>query len=507
MPEPRALTPSQVSKTTKAVLAQRLNEEIYASAHVNERLLETLQNMDMMLDNRGWAALSTYATNDDGPDLDQIKEAARQIQNLVALNGLVKRGRGLRTGNVWSGGIHYGNIEGKRQGKGVNVQERIDLPQNQEAFFGQSAREERESCYYSDSMAMWLGDDTTFELEQLPILKVTNDYRNPDNSAEIWAFRKEWTRMNPETGKGETVAEWYYINRHWSKRRDFIKFGNKNEPVSQTKRVFGSRPVNSITGWAYGVPDALPMIPHVRQYLEAVASGKTMSDSMAKLAYVAKVNSQSGAEKVGVKINTTGAGGTAAIGQTNELQALSTAGRGYDFASLVPLLALAATSIGVSTISLSSNTANAGSSYGAAQTLSKPEKDETRSRRQFSMDVDREVLVWMGAKDPQIWFDSLEDEAERYRRDQATGIRWGTGLYEPEEIKHRFEDSDGKADIKPVPDGVMLPNNTRFPQTTSNDGDSSAAANGGDFTPTQGSGQEFGNGGSGDQNGNDIRND
>lgn len=509
MPEPRALTESQAMRLTKPVIAKALVERDRKIDGLSHQLIETMQNLDMLMDNRGWVALNTLTEDEDGPSLKQVQDASLELQNLASLNGLVKRGLKLRTGNVLNGGVHYDNIEGAKQGKGINVQARIDDEQNQDAFFGQTAREQREACYYTGGIALWIGDDEKRTLEQLPIGKITHDYRNPDNPAEIWAVRKAWMRVNPDTLEGEQQVEWYYTNRHFDKRRTEINFGNNPEPVSQTKRVFGIKPVNSMTGWAYGVPDALPMITHVRQYLEAVNSGKVMSDSMAKLAYTAKVNTQTGADKVGVKIATTGAGGTVAIGQTNELQALSTAGRGYDFASLVPLLALAATSIETSVISLSSNTANAGSSYGAAQTLSKPEKDATAARRQFWIELDKEVLKWLGAKAPEVWFDSLEDMTAQYRATQAIMLKWSSGLYKPEQIKRQLEEIWGRNEIGEIPADVLIPNvaSSLARKDVDTDGTASpnATTNGGGFASGQGQSSAANAGQGTSQNANDVR--
>lgn len=509
MPEPRALTESQAMRLTKPVMAKALVERDKKLDGLSHQLIETMQNLDMLMDNRGWVALNAFTEDEDGPSLDQVKDSSIQLRNLAGLNGLVKRGLKLRTGNVLNGGVHYGNIEGKRQGKGINVQERIEDEQNQEAFFGQSAREERESCYYTDGIALWIGDDETKTLEQLPIAKVTNVYGNPDNPAEIWALRKVWQRVNPETGIGEQQVEWYYVHRHFDKKRKTIKFGNKAEAVSQTRRIFGIKPVNSMVGWAFGVPDALPMVSHVRQYLEAVANGKVMSDSMAKIAYTAKVNTQAGADKVGVKISTTGAGGTVALGQTNELQAVSTAGRGYDFGSLVPLLALAATSIETSVISISSNTANAGSSYGAAKTLSKPEKDATAARRQFWIELDIQVLKWMGAKDPEVWFDSLEDMTAQYRATQAVMLKWSSGLYKPEQIKKQLEEIWGREEIGEIPADVLIPNVASSLARKDIDKDASgspnATTNGGGFASGQGQSSAANAGQGTSQNANDVR--
>jgi len=490
MAELRTLTESQLMRQTKAELAGHLTDMSKRYKHLDGRLTETMQNLDLLMDNRGWAALNTLADDDEGPTLTQLQESSKQLQNLVGLNGLVKRGLKLRTNNVWSGGIHYGNIEGAKQGKGTNVQKRIDDPINQDQFFGSSARERRESCLYTDSMALWIGDDNNFTLQELPISRITADLRNPKNPSQVWAYRHTYKSYKPGVKEARMESEWVFTNLHAARRTEWVPYDGNNEKVNETARIFGSTPVNGVTGWAYGVPDALPMVAWVRMYVEFIQSGKIMSDSMAKLAYVAKVNSQAGADSASMKIGGRGTGGTALVGAANDLTALSTAGKGYDFSSGRPLAALAATSIEVSVISILSDPSAAGSSYGASKTLSGPEKDATMSRRQFHKQIDREVLIWMGAKDPEIWFDSLDDETAQYRRTQAVMLKWSSGLYEPEQIKKQLEDIWGRDEIGEIPADVLIPNVAsslaRKDVDTDTKGGPNATANGGGMAPGQG---------------------
>ena len=150
-----------------------------------EVLQEKLSQMDLMLENQGWSSISEYGQ--EGPSLVQVKRASAQIRNLVALNTWIKRGFRLRQTYIWDGNIHYENIPDKddRRTRQSNVQALIDLPQNQKYFFGHQAREERESALYSDSQAMYLGDDRTKLLRPLYFGEITADYRNPDDGSEI----------------------------------------------------------------------------------------------------------------------------------------------------------------------------------------------------------------------------------------------------------------------------------------------------------------------------------
>src|SRR5690606_15782657 len=97
-------------------------------------------------------------------------------------------------------------------------------------------------------------------------------------------------------------------------------------PVAENKTLF-DQTFNSQVGWPLGVPDALAAIVWARIYSEMVNHGKVMTESLAKFAFKATQNTPKGANQVGVKTTTGGAGQTAVMGPTNDLVPLSSAGK------------------------------------------------------------------------------------------------------------------------------------------------------------------------------------
>lgn len=486
-----------------------LREQLESSSEEHQiQLEESIRNLDQYLDSRGWTSLYGV-TESDGPELDQLHDASRRIREMVAMNSWVKNGLKLRTHYVWDGGIHYDldKIPGAQRGRGINVRARMDKQVNRRNFFSQSARELRESALYCDSQVFYVGDDLDYTIRPVAITEVTADYRNPDFSDEIWAYRRSWTTFPPGQQTGVVRNEWVFVNAFFDKREDTILYGDKREPVSKTKRIFG-RPVNGQIGWPYGVPDALGGMAWAEQMRQFLISGKRMSDAMAKIWASAKVNGAPGAANVAAKVGgMTGDGNTAIMGANNSLQPLSTAGQSYDFAKGLPIIAAFAAYLGISAIELTANPGSAGASYGSAKALDISTQKMTKARRQFHIDLDREVLEWLGAPaDLDIWFDSLLDEDQKYRQVQAINTKGQTGLFTGEEWKQMLAVAEGRSNLGPVPDGWMIPNNTKFPATTTNDA-SADPITGSGFTATQGSGAQFTGGGSGDQDASDLRTD
>lgn len=423
-----------------------------------EVLQEKLSQMDLMLENQGWSSISEYGQ--EGPSLVQVKRASAQIRNLVALNTWIKRGFRLRQTYIWDGNIHYENIPDKddRRTRQSNVQALIDLPQNQKYFFGHQAREERESALYSDSQALYLGDDRTKLLRPLYFGEITADYRNPDDGSEIWAYRRSWNHYPQGTVNPEVRNEWYFRHAFWHEKTTSIKYGGVNETVNQDVRVFGE-PVNSQIGWAYGIPDALAAIAWVKLYRDFLVNGFTVTAAMAQIWAVAKQHAQSGADTAKAVLGGGGVGQVALMGAGNQLTPLSTAGQAYDFEKGRTLIAAAASAVEVSAIAMTSDTSVAGSSYGSALTLDLPTQLAMQARRNFHIDLDTEVLKWMGADDPKVWFTPYTDPTQILREVQAINFKWNTGLYEAEEIKKMYEALEGRYGEVDVPTGVLLPNN------------------------------------------------
>lgn len=500
---PKAPTQAQVNKAVQTVLEQHvtLAED-----------LNRVQNM-LKIEDAGWAKGDTGP--DGGMTREQISDWAGQIREAVVGNPWVKTGIRLRNSYIFQdGGIRYEGIpattDGRRKDK--NVQELVDNPINQKHFFSQSAHKERETANYTDGNVYYLGDNTSFELEHVPFEQITAEYRNPESPSQIWAYRREWT----PGGATEKKLAWYFTDVYWSKGQDdsggrlkSLKIANEAQAVDTGKTIFDGR-VNTQLGWSFGIPDAISALIWARVYTEFMTNGKIMTDALAQFAFQAAMKTGKGQNAAGLQLATPKRpGATVVTGGADQLVPLSSAGKGYDFGSGVALLAAVATSIGVSVIHLSADPGTAGGSYGSASTLDLPTLLATQDRRDWHVEFDLRVLRWMGASDATASFRPLTDPTNILRLMQALLAAWNAGLYKGDEAR---EQSDAILGLKPgkAPEGIMLPNNTNFVNTVTNDGqDLGDGADGGDDTKTKapgtGKGQSTGAGNT--PKSNDMRTD
>jgi hypothetical protein len=472
-----------------------------------ERAREQLMSLDMILDNRGWTELlGGNGLEDDGPSLEQLRNASEQLRELAAVNAHLKRGHLLRSNYVFDGGIHYEGVKGGRGAGNKSVQANIDDPTNQREFFGKTAQKKRMKARYTDGHVVWIGNDATKTLKMIPFERITGTLSNPEDSTEVWAVRV-MRQVNQNNAKPIIEARWIFLDEFIDKR--VSKVGRavptlpwtdngetKAEKIDYENRIF-LEVANPTVGWKWGTPDALAAMGWIRLYREFLISGKKMSDAMAMI-WAQYKNSAAASQNASVEVGSKkqNAGGTA-FGN-GDWNVLSTAGKSYDFDAGRPLLAAAATALEISVVALASDPGAAGSSYGSAQTLDLPGRIAISAIRDEIAEMDERVLRWMGAAKPKAWFDSLLDADAIYRAVQSEMLYWSTGLREPEEQKAEMDKLKGKPVSAKIPDGIQTPNNINFPGTLSNDSVPNQAA-----APDQG--QSNGTGGQGGNN--DLRKD
>jgi hypothetical protein len=446
-------------------------------------LEEKLSGLSLIAESVGWTDI-TSLTKDDGPSLDQLKRRSKQIRSAIALNAHLHQALALRTDRVFADPCTYSGVPGLNEtpvGRGViNVGDRFNSTINQYYVFGPQARVEREAALFSDGMYFVVGDDSTRELSTLPLSEISGDFRNPERSWEVWAYRHSWWDYSQGELNPTEQAEWIFTDVFKSKAqgRATIKYAGKDEPVNHGKTIIDGK-VNSQVGWAYGFPDAGGVIEWARLYSEFMKSGKAMSDAMARIWAQVKNESSKGASNAAAKMADMSGFGNVNAGVNADLAPLATAGRSYDFEKGLHLLSVVAAGLGVSVVALSSNPGAAGGSYGAAQVLTLPERLSTQMRRTWHAEFEKRVLRYLGAKSPDVKWPPLVDGSELLRLSQAAQTTWNSGLYKPEEAKAKFEQAWGNFNTpQPVPDGVLIPNNEKSLPRKDIDTDGAGAKNG-----------------------------
>lgn len=448
----------EATASPNVMLHEQVRQIMGKAANLEEGLAQVqalLQRED-----RNWTLLGELGQPEEGMALSDLKNWSNKIRPSRIGAPWIGRGFRLRQTFIWQDNIRYGGIEDPKQGK-KNVQKLIDLPQNQEAFFSHSAHIRREGCLYHDGLAVWIGEDTTNELQAIPLAEITDIFRNPKQRSQIWAFKREWSERKPTDPKPEKMVRWYFTNAAWANKVSTITNGSgQDEEVSQTHRAFFMTP-NTMEGYALGSPDAIAAYIWNSIARDAYMDGVTVTSAMATIIYKASATSKAGADAVNLKFaSPNGAGSTAITGGANELNAMPTAGKGYDFQNLRSLTAVIAASLDVSNIALTADVALSGGGYGSASTLDTPTRLAMESRRLEHVELDVEVLKWMGVADPTAYFRKLTDPVAVFREAQALLLLWASGLYATGPLEERLSELMEIVG-NTVPKGVLIPNNAK----------------------------------------------
>ena len=475
------MTTTAVAK--KPTLAERhktLAETLERVENDRQLLAESLSNAVSMLrqEDAGWAGAAD-GEQYKGLTLDQARRWSEQIRAALtgtasnAPNPHMRNGLMLRHSFIWNGGIHYDGIPGSdntgRRGK-ANVQKLIDEKSNQRNFFGSTARRQREEALYSAGLYLVVGENSSKKLRAVPMHEITDTFRDPLYQDEIIAYR--WTRKEavayrsgPRKGMFKPEREeknyWVYVDWFDGDRATAVNYNGQIEPVLKGHTAFDLH-ANRPDGHAFGSPDAISALIWARIIRDLIMNGVKMQDALAMFAFKATSPSKSGQQGMALELaGSQTAGSAATMGVGNEFDALASAGKGYDFGSIGFVVSTMASSLHVSGIALSANTALAGSSYGAAKTLDLPGQMAMETRRAEHIEFDLRVLTWMGAEEATVYFDTFEDSADEYRAVQAAMLAWTTGTLTPEGFRAELEIIYGRKLVGEIPKGVIVPNNQK----------------------------------------------
>jgi hypothetical protein len=455
-----------------------LNEKFSRLELENMELHESLNNVSMMLDNKGWSKINDIEFS--GMNLFDLKRASEQIREMAVGNPLIKRGYKLRSSYVWSRGFNLPKLSAR-------VRNKLSSPVNERALFSHMAFEEMELAAYTDGNVFVLGRLSDQQFMRVPLNEISGVMTDPDNNEVIWAIRRTWDRVS-SSGATQTISRWYYTDSYpedTAKARSLKSSTGSNDPVDLGYVMF-HQAFNSQIGWTFGVPDALSVLAWARLYREYLENGSIMTKALAQFAYKVSAKSRAGVTNAAAKIavadgNKGRIGATAAMGADVDLTPM-TRGSGYDFESGKSLAAMIASGLEVSIVALLADPSSSGS-YGTAQTLDTPTMKAMQARQNVWSLFFKRILRFAGAPDNiSVTWPSIEVEPT-HRMVQALAMAWESGILNEDEYRAAIVDIlDIVETDSSAPNGVMLPNNSKYAATKTNE----ANPNGGAIVPAQG---------------------
>jgi hypothetical protein len=401
------------ARETSTLKVAHLEEQLGASLNELEILRESLADVELAYEDRGWMRLSMQA------QLDLSSAGREQIRNLcrvmAVVNPLSKRGLSLRKAYIWGQGVAITVRDQSDDGQDVNavVQRFMDDPGNVKTFAGSQAHEEMEQALYTDgeaAAALFTNALTgKVSLRWIPVEQINDVITNPDDAAEDWYYRRDYSER---ALVGEQLIE---------RQRTvyYPALGFEPAPGSKPRYINGAEvlwnaPVRMVsvnrpsnTGSNRGIPDSFASIAWARSYKEFLENWAVLMKALSRFAWQTKTRGDR-AKQVAAKVgaapttdsrggNLNGAGAHVVSDPSTVLEAIPKTGATIDADSGRPLAAMVAAALDVPVTMLLGDPGINGARAVAA-TLDQPMELVMNLRRElwagFIRDVINYVIDW-----------------------------------------------------------------------------------------------------------------
>jgi hypothetical protein len=404
-------TPVTEAGTPAALQVAHLTEQLEARDNDIEILRESLADIELALEDRGWERLSMDAARElSASGRRRIRELCRVM---TIANPLMKRGLGLRKSYVWGQGVTITVRDQSDDGQDVSavVQDFLDDPRNLQTFSGSQAHEEMEQAAYTDGeLAAGLFTDQLtgkVQLRWIPIDEITDIITDPGDAVAHWYYRRDFTeRTIDRLGRIVPAArtEWYPALGFEPRIKPPTLDGAPVNWDTPVRMAAVNRPAGGATR---GVPDSFAAIAWARSYKEFLEQwailmkalsrfawqkrtrGDKVKDAAAKIAAAPAVTERGG--------NPAGVGAAVVNGPNDYLEAIPKTGATIDAGSGRPLAAMVAAAIDVPVTMLLGDPGVTGA-RAVADTLDQPMELAMSLRRAMwtalMVDVLNHVIDW-----------------------------------------------------------------------------------------------------------------
>jgi len=395
----------EAERDTSTLRVAHLEEQLGASMNELEILRESLADVELAYEDRGWLRLSMQA------QLDLSANGRHQIRDLcrvmAVVNPLIKRGLSLRKAYIWGQGVDITVRDQSDDGQDINavVQEFMDDAGNVRTFSGSQAREEMEQGLYTDGelfAALFTNGLTgKVQLRWLPPEQITDIITDPDDEVSVWYFRRDFSERSLVGDQLITRQRTVY----------YPALGYEPQAGSRPRYINGAEvmwnapvrmvAVNRPTRAVRGVPDSFASIAWARSYKEFLENWSVLTKALSRFAWKLSTKGDR-AKTVAAKVaaapttdyrggNQQGVGATAVTDPNTSLEAIPKTGATIDSESGKPLAAMAATALDLPVTMMIGDPGITGA-RAVADTLDQPTELAMNLRRSLWTELFRDVL-------------------------------------------------------------------------------------------------------------------
>lgn len=397
-------TAAEVLDRVDETQAAAIEHELDGANLTIEHLQESLADLELMLEDRGWQRLGMWA--DQQFSRAGLERSAKLCRAMAVANPLIRRGLNLRIAYIWGSGV---SIAARATGKSktnpaeqdVNavVQGFLDSRDVRKNLYGAAAREANERTLGTDGnliAALFTSPRTGRVRPRLiPLEEITQIIKNPEDRTEPWFYERV------STGPDGQQLTTYHPDIDYAGARFTIKQAIRLGDQTMVKgEILWDAPVlhmkvNALANWDFGIGDAFAAIAWARAYKEFLEDWAKLVKALSRFAWRATGGKNSAAQKAADRINArttrpadvaggqidgrSVAGQTVALTGVN-LEAIPKTGATIDSESGKPLAAMIAAGLDVSLIALLGDPGITGA-RATAETLDRPTELMATMRR------------------------------------------------------------------------------------------------------------------------------
>lgn len=436
---------------------QLLSEAFNQLQAKNELLEESMADIraQFAYEDEGWRLISGVASGEhlEGLELDEVHAIAEKISPRIVAGSLPRRAVDLHSGFVFGRGMYIEGTE-KPKGRGAVSKSRKIFadPENQESVFSDTAKEELQKERFVSGNVLVAVNTRTNKINRIPFNQIKDVKVDPDFPEKIIAWLREWDTK--DGSRNSVKRRWYYTKRFTGTRQKSFTRGNETVAVEPDVTVVDLRAGRQV-GHVLGIPDGIAGIHWAELYSAGMKWGLGVAEGLSKIIFRVTSKTKQGVQSTGVKIGSFGGtAGTASMGEGQELTAISTAGKGYDFTSLRDVAGMAALSWNVSVMDLLNSAAASGSSYGSASALVPGNRNAMLLMQREWADFFKDIFEVLNEGRPSVVFEPFE-APDKYRELQA--ITLGSVALSDEEYRLSVLDAlDIVGNPSEIPDTLKL---------------------------------------------------
>ncbi len=381
-----------------------LRGDLTTALHQVEVLTESLADVELAMEDRGWTTIAMNAAQDFSRG--GRRTAASLCRILSVQNPLVKRGLAVRAGYVWGDGVQIAAAH-----EDVNEVLTGFLEANEASYSGIQARVESEGLLGTDGDIFralptqpLTGSVTVRSIDPSEISEIIT---NPEDRDEPWFYLREFDTVVLEAGFTGSTRR-----RKETRRVLYPALGFR--PNVRPKSIDGipvqwdspvqHLAVNRIDGWSFGIGDAYAAIFFARAYNEFLSDWAGLTKALSRFAWRLTAKRKGTAQKAATEAQRAAnaipplggqppVGGIAASNDAH-LEAIPKTGATIDAESGRPLAGMVAAALGVPVTILLSDPGQTGA-RAVAETLDEPTKNEMLLRRSIHESADRALFRYV----------------------------------------------------------------------------------------------------------------